>query len=220
MIDFARARRMMVDNQIRTGDVTDQHVLEAFLAVPREAFLPDTQRTLAYRDRAVEVEGRRGGGKRFLLDPMVLAKLLQLADLEGARNALVVGCATGYSAALVAELVGEVVALESDAALVEVARKALAASQNVTVVAGDLTQGWAGGAPYDVVFLDGSVEFVPEALQTQVRDGGRLVAVVGTGMAGKAMLYRRVDGDFSGFPAFDAPAPALPGFQKPPSFVF
>jgi protein-L-isoaspartate(D-aspartate) O-methyltransferase len=219
MMDFARARQTMVDTQIRTGDVTDQHVLEAFLAVPRESFLPESQQTLAYRDRAVEVAGHRGGEKRFLLDPMVLAKLLQLADLEEAGRALVVGCATGYSAALVAELVAEVVALESDPALAEIARGALAAA-NVTVVDGELTAGWPAGAPYDVILIDGAVEFVPEALQSQVREGGRLVAIVGTGMAGKAMLYRRIDGDFSGFPAFDAPAPPLPGFQKPPSFVF
>ena len=219
-MDFARARQTMVDTQIRTGDVTDQHVLEAFLAVPREAFLPDSQRTLAYRDRAVEVAGRRGGTKRFLQDPMVLAKLLQLADLEDAPRALVVGCATGYSAALVAELVGEVFALESDPALLEVARSALAAFPKVTVVAGELTAGWPAGAPYDVVVIDGAVEVVPEALRQQVREGGRLVAIVGTGMAGKAMLFRRVDGDFSGCPAFDAPAPLLPGFEKPPRFVF
>jgi protein-L-isoaspartate(D-aspartate) O-methyltransferase len=220
MMDFARARQTMVDTQIRTGDVTDQHVLEAFLAVPREAFLPEAQQTLAYRDRAVEVAGHRGGPKRFLLDPMVLAKLLQLADLAEAGRALVVGCATGYSAALVAELVPEVVALESDPALARAARDALAGRPNVAVVEGELTAGWPDGAPYDVVLVDGAVELVPEALQKQVREGGRLVAVVGTGMAGKAMLYRRVDGDFSGFPAFDAPAPPLPGFQKPPSFVF
>lgn len=219
-MDFARARQTMVDTQIRTGDVTDQHVLEAFLAVPREAFLAEPQRGLAYRDRAVQVAGHRGEDKRFLLDPMVLAKLLQLADLEEAGRALVVGCATGYSAALVAELVAEVVALESDPALAGIAREALAAAANVTVVEGELTAGWPAGAPYDVILVDGAVEFVPEALQSQVREGGRLVAIVGTGMAGKAMLYRRVDGDFSGFPAFDAPAPPLPGFQKPPSFVF
>lgn len=219
-MDFARARQTMVDTQIRTGDVTDQHVLEAFLAVPREAFLPASQRTLAYRDRAVEVSGQRGGTKRFLQDPMVLAKLLQLADLEDAPRVLVVGCATGYSAALVAELVGEVFALESDPGLLEVARTALAAFPKVTVVAGELTAGCPAGAPYDVIVIDGAVEFVPEALRQQVREGGRLVAIVGTGMSGKAMLFRRVDGDFSGFPAFDAPAPPLPGFQKPPSFVF
>jgi protein-L-isoaspartate(D-aspartate) O-methyltransferase len=220
MIDFARARQTMVDTQIRTGDVTDQHVLEAFLRIPREAFLPEGQGTLAYRDRAVQIAGERGGAKRFLLDPMVLAKLLQLADLEDAERALVVGCGSGYSAALVAELVAEVTALESDPVLIGIARKALADRPRVSVVAGDLTVGWAAGAPYDAILIDGAVELVPEALQQQLREGGRLVAVVGTGMAGKATLFRRADGDFSGFPAFDAPAPPLPGFQKPPGFVF
>ncbi len=133
-----------------------------------------------------------------------------------------VGCATGYSSALLARLARSVVALEQDAALVRLARENLQAvgASNVTVVAGPLTDGWQAEAPYDVIFVNGATEIVPHALCHQLKDGGRLVAVMGRPPNSRAMLYRSVAGDASGWPIFDASAPLLPGFAATPAFVF
>jgi protein-L-isoaspartate(D-aspartate) O-methyltransferase len=222
MIDYARARRTMVDTQIRTGDVTDQLLLEAFFAVPRELFMPEAQRSLAYRDRTVQIGGGREGAKRFMLDPLVLAKLLQLGDLDPGDSVLDVACGTGYGAALIARLAASVVALDSDAQLADRARAILGETgvSNAEIVTGGLKAGHAARAPYDVIVIEGAVEEVPQSLQAQLRDGGRLVAIVGSGMAAKAMLYRRSGEEVSGWPAFDAPAPVLAEFAKPPAFVF
>jgi protein-L-isoaspartate(D-aspartate) O-methyltransferase len=153
---------------------------------------------------------------------MVLAKMVHAAAVSASDHVLDVGCVTGYSSALLAHLARSVVALEADDSLARSAREALGAigADNVTVVKGPLTEGWLAAAPYDLIFLNGTTEIVPQGLARQLKEGGRLVAVQGRAPAGQAMLYRRVAGDVSGWPIFDAGAPVLPGFAAPPLFVF
>ena len=221
MIDFAAARRMMVDGQVRTSDVTDLRIIAAMLELPRERFVPEGSADLAYLDLDVPVTiGTAGAAARRLLKPMVLAKLVQAAAVKAGDHVLDLGCATGYSSALLARLARSVVALEEDPALVRFAQEALAAVGNVTVVTGPLTQGWEAAAPYDVIFVNGATEIAPDALCRQLKDGGRLVAVVGRAPTGRAMVYRAVGADVSGWPVFDAAAPLLPGFAAPAAFVF
>ena len=216
MTDFAAARRNMVDGQVRTADVTDPRILSAMLAVPREAFLPPAKADLAYLDLDVPV----GEGGRRLIKPMVLAKLIQAADLGATDRVLDVGCVTGYAAAVLARFAGQVVALEQDAGLAQVARGALASLPNVAVQSGTLAGGWPQGGPYDAIVIEGATEIAPETLLRQLKDGGRLVCVLGSGPGGKAMLYRRSGQDGGGRAIFDATAPLLPGFVKPPEFAF
>jgi protein-L-isoaspartate(D-aspartate) O-methyltransferase len=222
MIDFAAARRMMVDGQVRTSDVTDLRIIAAMLELPRERFVPESRADLAYLDLDVAVGAAAGGLARCLLKPMVLAKLVQAAAVKAGDHVLDVGCASGYSSALLARLARSVVALEEDPELVRFAGEALGAvgAGNVTVVGGPLTQGWQAAAPYDLILLNGATEVPPEALCRQLKDGGRLVAVVGRAPASRAMLYRAVKSDVSGWPIFDAAAPLLPGFAAPAEFVF
>jgi protein-L-isoaspartate(D-aspartate) O-methyltransferase len=221
MTDFAAARRMMVDGQVRTADVTDLRLLAAMLELPRERFFPDDKASLAYLDLDVPVSAP-GQPVRRLLKPMVLAKLIQAAGIAESDHVLDVGCASGYSTALLTHLADSVVGLEEDAALARQAADAMswAGRPNVKIVTGTLAQGCAGEGPYDVILLQGSAEVIPPALFDQLKNGGRLIGVLGRGPQGKAMFYRRVEADFSGRPVFDAAAAALPGFAKPPEFVF
>jgi len=216
MTDFAAARRNMVDGQVRTADVTDLRIISAMLEVPREAFLPPAKAALAYLDLDVPV----GDGSRRLIKPMVLARLIQATDLSGTDRVLDVGCVTGYAAALLARLAGQVVALEQDAGLAQSARAALTPLPNVAVQSGPLTAGWPQGGPYDAILLEGATELAPETLLRQLKDGGRLVCILGSGPSAKAMLYRRSGRDSGGRAIFDAAAPPLPGFVKPPEFAF
>jgi protein-L-isoaspartate(D-aspartate) O-methyltransferase len=222
MTDFAAARRMMVDGQVRASDVTDLRIIAAMLELPRERFVPQAYRDIAYLDLDVPVQRSETIEPRRLLKAMVLAKLVQAAALNADDQVLDVGCATGYSSALLARLARSVVALEEDAALAGQAEENLAAvgAENITVVVGPLTAGLPDRAPYDVVFINGAVEFVPDRLRGQLRNGGRLVVIEGRALPRRAMLYRSVSGIVSGWPVFDAAAPLLPGFALPPAFVF
>ena len=215
MTDFAAARRHMVDGQIRTTDVTDLRVISAMLEVPRERFMQPASVSLAYFDLDVPV----GGGRR-LLRPMVLAKLIQAAELEAGDCVLDVGCATGYGAALLGRIAGDVLALEQDTGLAKTAGDSLLSQPNVSVVIGTLAEGWAQNAPYDVVVLEGATEIVPHALCQQLKNGGRLVCVLGAGPGSKAMLYTRSSGEVGGRPVYDATAALLPGFAETPVFAF
>lgn len=219
MTDFAAARRNMVDGQVRTADVTDLRIIAAMQEVPRERFLPPALAGLAYLDLDVPAGGG-GSVPRRLLKPMVFAKLLQAADLAGTDHVLDVGCATGYGAAVLARIAGQVVALEQDPALAKAATAALASEANVSVASVPLTEGWPPGGPYDVILLEGAAEEVPPALLRQLKDGGRLLCVLGAGPGAKAMVYRRSGEDIGSMPIFDAAAAILPGFVKPPEFAF
>lgn len=217
MFDAATARRMMVDGQIRTADVTDLDLIAAMLAVPRERFVPPALAGQAYSDGDIAL-----GGGRALLKPMVLGKLLQAARVRSEDLVLDLGCGTGYSSAVLSRIAGSVVALEQDAALASQAKDTLAAvgCRNVTVATGPLTSGWAAAAPYDFILLNGATEIVPDNLAAQLRPNGRLACVFGCVPPGKAMLYRVTEGRLVGRPVFDATAPLLPGFVAPPAFVF
>ncbi len=221
MTDFAAARRMMVDGQVRPSDVTDLRLIGAMQDVPRERFVPPAFAQLAYLDLDVPVNAP-GANQRHLLKPMVLAKLIHAADIRATDIALDVGCATGYSSAVLARLAGSVVALEEDDALARYADEALSSTgtASVTVVVGPLAAGWPSQAPFDVILINGSAETVPKALFRQLKDGGRLVCVFGSGPGCKAMLYRNTGGEVGGRPIFDAAAPLLPGFAKPRAFAF
>jgi protein-L-isoaspartate(D-aspartate) O-methyltransferase len=217
MFDDAMARRMMVDGQIRTADVTDLDLIAAMAAVPRELFVPPALAEQAYMDNDIPL-----GGGRALLKPMVLAKLIQAARIGDGDHVLDVGCGTGYSSAVLARIAGSVVALEQDATLAQQARVALAAAgaAQVVVTTGALTAGFAAAAPYDVILLNGATEIVPELLGKQLKPNGRLACVLGRIPTGKATIFREIEGQLVGRPIFDASAAVLPGFVATPAFVF
>ncbi len=217
IMDFQHARTTMVDNQIRTEDVTDWNVLRSFLSVPREAFVPQEKRGLAYIGSDLAI-----ADNRKLMAPSSFARLLQLL-LVGTNDAvLVVGCGLGYSAAIMAPLAKSVTALESDGTLAAAARTALGAENagNVSVVEGPLTAGWAAGAPYDRIFFEGAVDEVPSAFVNQLSDGGRMVVVEGIGNGAAARLYLKEGDRVSNRFGFNSAIPRLPGFERKPVFVF
>lgn len=221
MSGFSTARQKMVDGQVRPSDVTDIRILDTMLAVPREAFVPQSQRQLAYLDLDLVVsEG--ASAKRFLIKPVVTAKMLQAAEIRESDNVLVVGCATGYAAAVVAKLAGQVTATEGDAALAAKASDALAqlGLANVTVRVAAAAEGDPGNAPYDVILLNGATEIVPESLYGQLKEGGRLVGVFAMTQPQRATIVTRSHGDFGHRALFDAAVPVLPGLGRLPAFVF
>jgi len=217
MTDFSAARRHMVDGQVRPSEVTDLRVITAMLEVPRERFVGSVATSLAYLDLDLDVGA---GASRRLLKPMVLAKLIDAVDLSATDRVLDVGCATGYAAAVLARIAGQVVALEQDDGLAKAAQAALSSQANVSVVSGPLVDGWRQGAPYDVILIEGAIEIEPQAFCSQLKDGGRLVCIVGSAPGAKAMLYRRSGEEMGGRVIFDAAAALLPGFAKQPVFAF
>jgi protein-L-isoaspartate(D-aspartate) O-methyltransferase len=217
-VDFQQLRVKMVDGQVRTTDVTDTAILAAMLTVPRELFVPDQRRELAYIDEDIEVQSAGEGREaRFLMEPSPFAKLLQLAEVRKSDKVLDIACGTGYSAAVLLQIAGSVVALESDAGLAAKTRELVS---GVEVIEGDLAKGHAAGSPYDVIFINGAVDEVPAALFDQLADGGRLVAVVGVGNAARATLYLKEDGLVSGRSVFNASIKPLSAFDRAPAFVF
>jgi len=227
MIDFARRRLTMVESQIRPNEVTDPRLLAVLRALPRERFVPDAMRPMAYMDEGIEVfPSIDGAPARFLLAPMVLARLVQLASVEPHDTVLDIGCATGYSTAVLARLGRMVIGLEPEPELAEAARGTLRelGVANAEIVEGPLGRGYADAGPYDVILLNGSVPEPPAALTSQLREGGRLAAVLssgaGIGSQGKAYLFVKVGGEVSGVAHFDAGAKPLPGFVAEPCFSF
>ncbi|UGY14233.1 protein-L-isoaspartate O-methyltransferase family protein [Bradyrhizobium septentrionale] len=221
MTGFSTARQYMVDGQVRPSDVTDDRILEAMLTVPREVFVPASKQALAYLDLDLDVaEG--GAAKRYLITPALLARMLQAAEIKASDRVLVVGCATGYAAAIVGRFAAEVSATESDPALAAKATAAVAqlGIQNVTVKTAAAADGDAAGAPFDVIVLNGATEIIPAGLFGQLKEGGRLVGVFGLTPPPRATLVTRSHGDFGHRELFDATAPVLPGFERLPAFVF
>lgn len=211
----------MVDCQVRPSDVTDNRIVDAMLAVPREAFVPQNQRAMAYLDLDLDVsEG--ASVKRFLIKPAVTARLLQAAEIKHTDQVLVVGCATGYTAAVVAKFAGQVTATESDPGLAEKAKVILAelGLANVTVRAAMAAEGDATAAPFDVIVLNGATEIAPGGLYRQLKEGGRLVGVFATTKPPRAMIVTHSHDDFGDRVLFDAFAPVLPGLERVPAFVF
>jgi protein-L-isoaspartate(D-aspartate) O-methyltransferase len=209
------ARFNMIEAQIRPSDVTAPRIHAAMGAVAREKFVPSAAQALAYADVPVAV-----APGRYLLDPRSFAKLVQLANIDAGDRVLDVGCGTGYSSAVLARLAAEVVALEQDADLLRVASQLLADVQGkVEVVQGGLVEGVKGRAPFDVIFVNGAIEQVPETLLSQLAEGGRLVAVLKDGQS-RAWLYVKENGQVGRRPDFDADVPVLTGFKKAMGFIF
>jgi protein-L-isoaspartate(D-aspartate) O-methyltransferase len=221
MSGFSTARQNMVDGQVRTNDVTDRRILDAMLGLPREDFVPEDKRALAYLDLDLDVAAA-GSARRFLVKPMLTAKMLQAADIAAADNVLMVGCATGYAAAIAAKLAAKVTATESDSALVTKGNKILTqlGISNVTFKVAEAATGDPEGAPYDVIVLNGATEVPPEQLYGQLKDGGRLVGVFAMSLPARAMIVTHSHSDFGNRALFDAVAPVLPGLERRPAFVF
>lgn len=217
MVDFERARQNMVDGQVRTVKVTDERLLDALRAVPREAFVPDHLKAVAYIDEDIRLRD-----DRFMMEPMVLARLLQAARIAPTDTALAVGCTTGYCVALLARLAETVVGVETDGEFVAASDRALATLgiDNAAVVEGRLPDGYAKQAPYDVILIEGRCAQIPDALVAQLGEGGRLVAVVDDRGVGKAMILQRDGGVVGRRVLFDAQVPRLKAFDRAPVFQF
>ena len=223
MADEAAAlRTRMVNNQLRTFDVTDHRVQDAFLKVDRERFVPADLRPIAYSDEALPiVRDAFGRPVRTMTRPAVLGRLLQLAQPKEDDVVLLVGAGLGYTAAVLGELAGSVIALECDEDLADAASAELEEDvTNVVVVTGPLQAGWPKEAPFDIVFIDGAVLVEPTALIEQLKVGGRLVTVFGEGLSGRSQIYMRGEHGVSMRYTFNAAASVLPGFREAPSFVF
>ncbi len=214
--DLGVRRQHMVDGQLRACDVTDQTVLAAFARIAREAFVAPAFATLAYLDRDVPALGARD---RLLLAPMTLARLIQAANVRPGEKALDVAGGSGYSAAVLAGLGAQVVALEADEGAIAAAKALLAGEKSVAVVAGDFAEGTAGG-PFDVILVNGAFERSPEKLLSQLAPAGRLVGVDASFGAPKAVLIEKIGGATSRRVLFDAAAPRLEAFRQMPSFAF
>lgn len=217
-MDFAKARRNMVESQLRTNKVVDPAVLDAMGAIPREQFVPESMAAVAYVDEDIPL-----GDGRFLMEPMVLGRLLQEARPTADDAVLLIGCGAGYGAAVLGRLCGAVFALESDPAVAAKATVLLSGlgADNAVVVEGPLDRGWPDEAPYGLILFNGAVDAVPDAIIGQLADDGRIATVIaGERGPGRATLIERRAGITSRRTLFDANTPALPGFIKSAGFVF
>jgi len=215
-MDSAVQRKNMVDSQVRPSDVTDRRLIRAMLEVPREMFVPAEQRSVAYMDGDLSVSGQR-----VLLAPRTLAKMIQHLAPDADASILDVGPATGYSTAVLARIAKRVVALESDAALAEEMQRALAGQKaaNTEAYVGSFADGYRGHGPYDGILINGKVSDAPPALLNQLKDGGRLIAILDVNGVGKVCEWRRYGMNFDRRSLFDAEAPVLPGFERAAEFV-
>ncbi|RMD88773.1 MAG: protein-L-isoaspartate O-methyltransferase [Alphaproteobacteria bacterium] len=213
----AQSRRSMISGQILPNRVHDPRVLDAMESVPREHFVPKCLRGVAYVDEDLAVAPRR-----YLLEPMILARLLSEAEITPGDTVLDIACATGYSTAVLARLAETVVAVEEESELAAQASEKLAALgvDNAVVLEAPLTAGAPKEAPFDVILINGAVEVIPEALTDQLGEGGRLVCVRREDGVSRGWLYTRSDGAVGGRPLFDAFSPLLPGFEAPRGFRF
>ena len=216
MTDFAARRRMMVDTQVRPSDVTKFPIIEAMLAVPRELFVPDSLREAAYSGGNVEI-----GRDRVLLEPRTLAKMLDGLDVQADELVLDVGCGYGYSSAVVARMAQAVVALEEDESIAAETQGLLAevGADNAILHTGPLSEGAAEHGPYDVILVQGGVAELPQTLDEQLKDGGRIACLFMDGALGAVRIGYKSAGTVSWRFEFNAGAPVLPGFGKQPAFT-
>jgi protein-L-isoaspartate(D-aspartate) O-methyltransferase len=212
--NFEHMRRAMVSNSLRTTGVNDPRVLAAIGAVPRERFVPEDRAAIAYADTIVPL-----GGGRELNSPLAFARMLTEVSPQEGERALLIGAGTGYPAAVLERLVGSLIALEEDPELAAKARDLLADTQ-VQLVEGPLTDGHAAGAPYDLIVIDGAVEFVPDAIVEQLVDGGRLATAILDRGVTRIAIGRRAGDAFGIAPMTDSASIILPGFSKPRVFSF
>jgi protein-L-isoaspartate(D-aspartate) O-methyltransferase len=220
MTDFTLARRNMIDGQLRPNRVNNAQLLAAIADLPRERFLAPGLRSVAYADDDVPL-----GNGRHLMEPMILARLIQTLQPQPEDRALVVASGTGYGTAVVARLVKSVVAIEADARLAGSAEQTIRelGITNVRQVTGKMEDGYAAEGPYDVILIEGAIQHVPAAIVGQLAEGGRLgtvIAASSAGVLGVAQLMVKEGGVASGRPIFDAGTPVLPGFATPPRFTF
>lgn len=223
MVDFERQRLNMVESQIRPNGVTDPRIIAAMGVIPREKFVPESRRSLAYMDEDLPIGVMPNGARRYLIQPMVLARLLQLAAPQSSDILLDIGCGSGYSTAVAASLVESVIAVEENAGLAAIAGEVLSelGIANAAVVHAPHAQGAPSEAPFDVILINGRIPEVPPQLVEQLGPAGRLVAVVGEGPMARATVFRKSDATVGGQAGFDALVPALPGFPEPArGFVF
>ena len=216
-MDYSALRRRMVESQLRPNKITDDAVLDAMGELPRELFVPRALKSVAYLDEDLQI-----APGRYLMEPMVLGRLLQYAEIKPTDTALVVGCGNGYSAAVVARLANSVVAIESDPALAQKAQELLAEldASNVNLVRGPLAGGYPGETGYEVILFDGAITEIPDAVARQLIFGGRLVGVLQSEGPGRAILATRTEGGLTKRVVFDCSVAPLPGFAKAASFVF
>ena len=217
MADYATRRRMMVDTQVRPSDVTKFPIISAMLAVPREAFVPASQREAAYVGESLAV-----APSRVLLEPRTFAKMLDAANVDPGDVVLDIACGLGYSTAVLARMAEFVVGLEEDETRAEEAQAILSDQgvDNAAVMAGPLTEGSAKSGPYDIIMIEGAIERLPEAIEAQLKEGGRVVALFAEGALGVARVGHKIDGRLSWRDSFNAGAPVLPGFGKEAAFTF
>ncbi|MDX1718208.1 MAG: protein-L-isoaspartate O-methyltransferase [Anderseniella sp.] len=218
MQNFTIARENMIESQVRPNGITDQRLIAAMSKVPREQFVPDNLKSIAYMDEDIALPVGEGGTRRYLLEPMAFARLVQAAKVQADDIVLDVGGGTGYSAAVLGQLAQTVVAIESDGALVQTANENMLRleASNVAVIESALKDGYAAEGPYDAIIINGRVGVVPEDLLAQLADGGRLVAVVGTTDVAQARVYTRSGSQIADRHVFDASIPALSEFDAPP----
>ncbi len=221
-MNFALQRKNMVETQVRPSDITDRRIIRAMLNVPREVFCPHQVRATAYCDEPVRVSGSAAATPRHMAAPRVLAKMLQALELGDNDSVLEVGTATGYGAAILSRIAHRVTAIEVDQPLIDAARSALEATGavDVVIVQGELAAGHAPAAPYDAILVAGAVPEVPRSLLDQLKDGGRLAAVISGPGIGHLTQWRRLGGAFDSRVMADATTPLLPGFDRPHAFVF
>jgi len=216
-MDFATARQNMVESQLRTNKVTDQRILDAMREIPRESFVPTGLRNIAYIDESVEVSQGR-----FIMQPMILARILQISQIDKDDSVLVVGSSTGYMAAVASKLAALVFALESDVELAKQSESLLTkmAMDNIVIENGPLASGWAKQGPFNVILIDGAVDEVPGALIDQLAEGGRLIAVINQNdLVSVATIFKKLNGHVSQTTYFDANVNNLNEFTRESVFV-
>lgn len=216
MADFLKRRVMMVDTQVRPSDVTKFPIIDAMLSVPREEFLPGSLREAAYIGECVDL-----GDGRVVLEPRTFAKMLDALDITGSEMVLDVGCAHGYSTAVMARMAELVVAVESDHAMAKEAASTLAEQNvdNAIVEEGPLVEGATEHAPFDVMIIEGAVQSIPGSLNDQLKEGGRICALFMDGALGEVKIGHKQDGQIHWRRAFNASAPVLDGFEKETVFT-